>query len=593
MRVADYIVERLVEENINHVFMLTGRGILFLSDAVAKCGQLEGICVHHEQAGAYAAVAYAQATENLGACLVSTGCGSFNTITGLLCAWQDAVPCIFISGQNMLNETVRYTQVPIRTYGSQEADIISVIAPITKYATMLTDPDMIAYEMDKAFYYAKEGKKGPVWIDVPLDIQNMRVDPQSLRRFLPEKALPLSPSEEDIRYVKDALKNSKRPAILIGSGVRAAGAVAELKAFSKNLEIPVVYAPSACDVYGSDNELSIGAVGSLGGSREGNFVVQNSDLLIIIGHRMTSVTTGPDFDKFAREAKVIVVDIDAAEFRKKTIKVDRLILSDAKAFLLALSQQDIGQTNKQWREKCLHWKRVLSKSREEYPKDERVNLYYLAECLTNSLQKDAVVLSDAGYEELIIPSAVRFKDGQKCIHPISQGAMGFALPAALGAYFAGNSNVVAIIGDGSIMMNIQELLTIRYYNIPIKVIVTSNNMYSVIRKRQVDLFRTRTIGTDPSNGVACPNFQKIAAAFGISYIRIDNGEELEKKLGAVLHLEGPVICEVMCKENQEYLHCSYARNSSGRISRRPLEDLAPFIDRELFKSEMIIKPLDC
>jgi len=592
MRIADYVIERLVKENINHIFMVTGRGILYLSDAVAKHTDMNSICVHHEQAGAFAAFAYAQTTEKMGACLVSTGCGSVNALTGLLCAWQDAVPCVFISGQNLMNETVRYTKVPIRTYGSQEADIIELVKPITKYAVMITEPQDIVYEMDKLFYYANEGKKGPVWLDIPLDVQNMRVEPEMLSRFCPKIITDLVPTEDDIQYVLETLKEAERPSILIGSGVRAAKASEELKELCEKLFIPVTYAPSASDTYGSDNDFSIGAVGSLGGSREGNFVVQNSDLLLILGHRLTSVTTGPDFEKFARAAKVIAVDIDRNEYKKYTVNIDRLIVADVKTFLSSLLQKRIDLSYKQWIDKCIHWKTILSKNKENYNLNERVNLYYLAESLTEVLPVKAVILSDAGYEELIIPSAVRFKDGQRCIHPASQGSMGFALPAAIGAYFAGNDNIVAVIGDGSIMMNIQELLTIQYYSIPVKILVANNNMYSVIRKRQTDLFRTRTIGTDKSNGVGSPDFEKLAKSFGITYNRIDNGESLKDGLKAVICHNGPVICEIMCDETQDYLHCAYARNTSGRIMRKPLEDMSPFMDRELFLSEMIIDPLD-
>jgi len=333
-------------------------------------------------------------------------------------------------------------------------------------------------------------------------------------------------------------------------------------------------------------------VGSIGGTRVGNFTVQNSDLLLVLGCRLSPVTTGPDYANFARAAKIIVVDIDSVEHSKKTVRIDRLIIADVKKFLAALMEEDICAASDEWQNKCLHWKEIFPLCEERFKLSEKTDLYYLAECLSDILPDKAVLLSDAGLSELIIPSTVRFKKGQRCIHPASQGSMGYALPAAIGAYFSSGCPTVAVIGDGSIMMNLQELQTIQYQKLPIKILVINNNVYSVIRKRQVDLFRTRTIGTDPANGVGCPNFEKVAQCFGISYARIDNSTDLKSKLAEVLRIDGPVLCEVMGVEDQEYLRSAYGHNSQRRIVQRPIEDMAPFLERELFLSEMIIEPLD-
>lgn len=386
MRVADYVIEQLLNHHIKHIFTVTGRGILYLTDALAKQEGVTGICVHHEQAGAYAAMAYAQATNQMGACLVSTGCGATNTITGVLNAWQDAVPCIFISGQNMLEETVRHTKAPIRTYGSQEADIVALVAPITKYAVMIEDPNQIAYEMDKAFYMAAEGIRGPVWIDIPLDIQNARIELETIARFTPEsRRMEIDPA--DVAYVAEAINRAKRSVLLIGSGIRASGAQAVLTEFLENCPMPLTYSPSASDVYGSGNDLSIGAVGALGGSREGNFAVQNADLVIVIGSRLQSVVTGPDFDRFARAARIIVIDISESEHKKKTVQIDRLVIADAKAFLEELAKQRVTGAGKDWIDQCRHWKTALAKGKEAYPMDQPVNLYHLSECLSGILPK--------------------------------------------------------------------------------------------------------------------------------------------------------------------------------------------------------------
>ncbi|KHN92495.1 thiamine pyrophosphate-binding protein [Pectobacterium actinidiae] len=591
IRVADYVMKRLYLEGVEHLFMVTGRGVLYLSDAAAKQEGLDCICVHHEQAGAYAAMAYSQVNHKMGACLVSTGCASTNAITPVLCAWQDDVPMVVISGQNSLKETVTYTGLPIRTYGQQEADIISLVTPITKYAVMVSDPESIAMELDKAFHLALSGRKGPVWIDIPLDIQNMRVDEDELKRleFNEDK---LSASDGDIEYLLEALAASERPVILIGSGVRSAGAEAVLDSVVDKYSIPVVYTASATDIYKSDKKLSIGAVGTMATNRAANFAMQNADLLIIVGSRMTSMTTGNNPDKFARCAKIIAIDIDENEYKKDNLTVDKLILSDAKDFLNKLSSKNVNTSWSAWVDKCLHYKNIFPKCEDKYKLDGKVDLYYLADVLSAHLDNDAVFVTDSGLEELIMPTTISFKEQQKCLHPVSQGAMGYALPAAIGAYYSSGKQVVAVVGDGSIMMNLQELQTIRHNNLPIKILVINNNCYAVIRKRQVDLFRTRTVGTDADNGVSCPEFEKVANCFDIQYEFIENTHVVDQKIQEVLNREGPVLCEILSPEDQEYINTSYVRNMKGRFVQRPLEDQSPFLERELFLSEMIIDPID-
>ena len=591
IRVADYVMTRLYQEAVEHLFMVTGRGVLYLSDAAAKQEGLDCICVHHEQAGAYAAMAYSQVNQKMGAWLVSTGCASTNAITPVLCAWQDDIPMIVISGQNSLKETVTYTGLPIRTYGQQEADIISLVTPITKYAVMVSDPESIAMELDKAFHLARSGRKGPVWIDIPLDIQNMRVDEDELKR-LEFNENKLSASDSDMEFLLEALAASERPVVLIGSGVRSAGAEAVLDAVIDKYSIPVVYSASATDIYKSDKKLSIGAVGTMATNRAANFAMQNADLLIIVGSRMTSMTTGSNPEKFARCAKVIAIDIDENEYKKANLAVDKLILSDAKDFLNKLSNKDVNTSWNAWVDKCLHYKNIFPKCEDKYKLDGKVDLYYLADVLSAHLENDAIFVTDSGLEELIMPTTISFKEQQKCLHPVSQGAMGYALPAAIGAYYSSGKQVVAVVGDGSIMMNLQELQTIRHNNLPIKILVINNNCYAVIRKRQVDLFRTRTVGTDADNGVSCPEFEKVANCFDIQYQLIESTDVVDQKLQEVLSCEGPILCEILSPEDQEYINTSYVRNMKGRFVQRPLEDQSPFLERELFLSEMIIDPID-
>lgn len=612
IRVADYIINKIYDEGARDIFTVTGRGILFLSDAAAKHEGMNVISVHHEQAGAYAAMAYAQTNGSIGACLVSTGCGATNAITSVLCAYQDSVPCIVVSGQNMLHETTRYTKSLLRTYGSQEADIIQIIQPITKYAAMICDPNQVVYELEKAIFLMRQGRPGPVWIDVPIDVQNMRIEPDELLHFDEQEYL-LSENkdaktqndieiirkrkedigETDVLSIMKAMEEAKRPVILAGNGIRLAGAVDKFRNLVEKLQIPVVYSPAASDVYGSANKYSIGAVGSLGGTREGNFALQNADLILSLGCGLASVLTGEYPEKFARDAKVIVVDIDGEQHSKKNVSIDRLILADVKKVICELYKRTISlKPDKAWLDKCIHWKDIFPLGKENYDSSERVDLYYLAEKLGALVPEDTIVVCDAGFEELIIPSSVHYSNKQRCLHPAAQGAMGYALPASMGAWESSGRPVVAVIGDGSIMMNLQELQTIYHYNMPLKIIVINNNVYSIIRKRQQDLFRTRTIGTDPENGVSCPDFQNVAKCFGITYEHIASVGELDMHLESILKSEGAVLCEIDCMETQRYLHTSVARNEKNRLVHRPLEDMSPFMDRELFLEEMWIEPID-
>jgi acetolactate synthase-1/2/3 large subunit len=397
-----------------------------------------------------------------------------------------------------------------------------------------------------------------------------------------------------VEYVAEKFKLAQRPVVFIGGGVRSSGAISEVKAFVEENHIPVVYSPSAADAYGSANALSIGAVGSIGGSRAGNFTVQNADFILVLGSKLCSQTTGAA-NQFARKAEVVVVDIDPLEHTKKGVDLERIIHADIKQFMLKLLGKNIVLNNNcTWVDKCLHWKSLFAIQNEEFIKEllagNKIDLYYFADILSDKLSDDAAVITDAGLEELIIPSTVRFRTNQRCIFPAAQGAMGYAIPAVLGVYFGGKRNIVAVVGDGSFTMNMQELLAIRSNNIPVKIFVINNNMYAVIRKRQKDLFRARTLGNDPSDGLAAPDFKSIAECFGFSYKKICEPENLADDIESVLKADGAWICEVICVEEQKYLHMSFAINDSHRMVKRPLEDMSPFIDRDLFYSEMVVAP---
>lgn len=592
-RVADYIVERIAEAGVGHVFMITGRGILYLSDAVAKNEQIQAVAVHHEQAAAFAANAYAQYNDTLGCCIISTGCASTNALTGVLNAWQDGVPLIVVSGQNKRAETVQFTGKHIRTFGSQEADIVPVVSPITKYAKTVLDPQEIGKVMDEALWAATHGVKGPVWVDVPVDVQNMRVEPEELERSvfsIQESAFSIQPSV--ISEVVEDLKKAERPVALIGSGVRAAGAIEELKEFVERNRIPVVYSASAVDTYGAAHELSIGTVGAIGCNRAANFTIQNADLVLSIGCRLSPMLTGSEYHKFARAAKLIVVDIDDEEHQKGTVRIDKYIHADAKEFLTSIQKSEFSIQAEEWVEKCKHWKAIFPKAEDGFKQGEKIDLYEIVEAFGKVLPENAVVLSDAGMEELLVPTVIEFKDGQRMLHPASQGCMGVALPASIGAYYSCGHEVVAVIGDGSVMMNLQELQTIAAQQIPAKIIIVNNGIYAVIRKRQKELFRTRTVGTDVSNGVTTPDFKKIAECFGIAYMRIEERGKMDAGLKELMEIQGPVICEIMATEEQDYIRSGAAFNSQRKFVNRPLEDQMPFLPREVIEKEMIIEPID-
>ena len=590
MRLSDYVFERVEKAGVDSVFLVTGRGALFLTDALAKNEKLKHFCMHHEQAASYAANAYAQLKNDIGVCLVSTGCGSTNAVTGVLTAWQDGLPVVFISGQNTLRETQAHTGLAIRTFGQQESDIVSIVNSITKYAVTVQDPNDIGAVIDEAFYLANSGKKGPVWIDIPLDIQSARIEPQELKRNIFNSTIK-SITLNDLDFLRSSLKSSVRPIIVIGAGVRASETELRLKEFSETNQIPVVYTGSSPDIYSLSNDLCIGSFGSMGCSRAGSFAVQNSDLVLVLGNRLNSLTTGIDFCKFGREATTIVVDIDAVEHSKESVKIDRLILADLAQFFEDIGVDKLTGDISSWVDKTKSWKMLWSKE-AYFINEEKIDLYQLCNALSINLNNDANVITDSGFVEVILPTNMDFGAGRRSVHPYSQGAMGYSIPAVVGAFAASKNQLVVVVGDGSFMMNMQELESIRHHKIPVKLIVINNNVYSIIERRQKELFRRRTIGTNPDDGVTVPDFKKLAQVFDMSYYLIESPSQLDNQISNVLSMDGPVLCEIMGRHDQQYIEVANAKTSTGKFVRRPLEDQWPFINRELLLSEMIIDPID-
>ena len=593
MRVVDYLMEEVYNEGAKHIFFVPGTGCMFLTDALARNDDIDAISVHHEQAAGMAAISYAKYNNTLGACVVTTGCGGTNALTPLLDAWQDSVPAIFISGQANRNQTVHNSPVKLRQMGRQEADIIALTQHITKYSVILNDPDRVVYEIGKAIYYAKEGRKGPSWIDVPMDIQSAIIDPEEQERFVPRvDKLKAELDEHDAQMLMDLLMEAERPIVLAGNGIRLADAVNEFGEFINRYRIPVTYSRLGHDILETDNKLSIGMVGMLGASRAGNFAIQNADLVLSIGCRLSIDTTGYEYEKFARDAKIVVVDIDEVEHSKNTVAIDRFIYADARSFLKYMNLKEVPKHWEDWCDKCFHWKNHYPVCIDEYKHGNKINMYYFTEALSKVLPASATVVSDAGNTFFTVSPVIHIKKGQRSITSGCQAEMGYALPAAIGISYASNGVVVAVNGDGSVMMNLQELETLAFTQRDVKVCIMNNNGYSSIRHLQNNAFRGRQIGCDSTTGISFTNFELLAKAFGISYIKIEGSDDLENKISTIFEVKGPVICEVICVEEQPFIGVAAALNSKRRYVNRPLEDQAPWLEREDFLREMIVEPID-
>lgn len=593
IRIADYIMKRIAEEGVRHVFYVPGGQCFYLTDALRRTEQLEGISMHHEQSAAMAALSYSVYNENLGACLVTTGCAGTNTMTGLLHAWQDSIPCIFISGQQNYNQTIAASGLPLRQVGVQEADITTIVSSITKYAITIDRAEDIVYHVDKALYLAKSGRQGPVWIDVPLNIQNSMVDVDKLQHYVPEQAEVQKNFEEEIDYVVQCLNQAKRPVILAGQGIRSAHAKEKLREFAEKNKIPTVFTRFSYDLMPYGAPCNFGIVsGIAGASRYGNFIIQNADLVLSVGSRLSIDTTGPEREKFAREAKIVVVDIDEVEHSKKGVSIDRLICMDARVFLEKMCAAPVGTADSQWMEKCNHWKKLFEHVNEQEGKEFPIDMKYAMSQISDKLPKESVLLSDAGLTGAAMPAASRIGEQVRIIHSFAQGEMGYALPGACGVAALAKGPVLAYSGDGSFMMNLQELQTVVRNQFNLKIIIMNNNGYSGVRHGQKAHFRGKTIGTDPSNGIDFPDYEKIAAAFLLPFFRVQKASELKEGISRMFADDKPFVLEIMTDPEQIDLHNGLVTYGKHKFGFRPIEDQSPFIDREVFFREMIVEPLE-
>ena len=596
MKLSDYIFCQLREWGARHVFLVTGGGAMHLNDSIGTSG-LSYICTHHEQAAAMAAEGYARITRCPGVLNVTTGPGGINALNGVFGAWTDSIPMLVLSGQ-VKRETcmATYGLTDLRQLGDQEVDIVRMVRGITKYAVFVDEPDSIAYHLERAWHLAQNGRPGPCWLDIPVDVQSATIDPVTLRHYDPsEDALVFDPTliTEQVADVLARIKSAERPVILAGSGVRLGGAIQELEQVIRALRIPVVTAWTH-DLLATDDELFCGRPGTIG-ERAGNFTVQNSDVLLVLGSRLNIRQISYNWNSFARYATKIQVDVDLAELRKPLHRPDIPIHCDIRLFLSEMARQLQNQDNstpkhQKWLERAREWK-------IKYPvvqPGQRVpgpplNPYDFIDRLFEMLgEDDAVVCGNA--TACIVPyQAAKLKKGQRLISNSGSASMGYDLPAAIGVAVAKNSRTICLAGDGSLQMNVQELQTLVGYHIPVKLFVLNNGGYLSIRQTQTGFFQGRKIGESPESGVSFPNMKRVAEAYGIPAFAIEKIDDLEV-LRRELDKPGPALFDVSLDLFQGFEPRLRSRIlPDGKILTPNLEDMYPFLDPDELASNMLVE----
>ncbi len=599
--VAKYIADFFAARDIKNVFMVTGGGAMFLNDAFGHQSELHCLYNHHEQACAIAAESFARIHNKPAIACVTTGPGGTNALTGVLGAWLDSIPMIVISGQVRFDTTVRSTGLPLRQLGDQEFDITQAARAMTKFAEMITDPLEIRRCLEEMLYLATHGRPGPVWLDVPINIQSATIETEQLKPFALRdsvKAIEQPKYDESLTAtILERIKNAKRPVFNVGNGIRIAGAYKEFLRVVEKLNIPVVTGWDSIDLIADEHPLYAGRAGIMG-DRAGNFAVQNSDLLLSIGSRLSLRQVGFNYKTWAREAFVIANDIDQIELKKPTLHVELPVWADAKDFLVALDTalpNEKFTDNAEWIDQCRKW-------RQKYPVvqpkhfDQRgeVNVYAFIQKLSSKLGENQITVVGNGSACVVGSHAHVIKRGSRFITNSGVAAMGYDLPAAIGACIGSKQEIINITGDGSIMMNLQELETISFNRLPIKIFLINNRGYHSIRQTQSNYFQPPRVGVGVDSGdLGFPNFEKIAAAFELPYFRIDDNQKLDTTLDEVLSKDAPLICEVVVDINQTFEPKAAARKlSDGTMVSATLENLAPFLPREEFLSNLFIKPAE-
>ncbi len=593
IKVSDYVIKRLEETGSKHMFMLPGGGAMHLNDSLGKSEKIQFVCCLHEQACSIAAEAYARVTNGIGLLMVTTGPGGTNALTGVAGAFLESTPVFVVSGQvkrlDMINNQ------GIRQQGMQELDIISVVKPITKYAALVDDPLMIRYHIERALYEAKNGRPGPVWLDIPLDVQATMVDEDALIGFTPSNFKGKNTRlEKQVLDFIDLLNNSSRPVLLAGNGIRLSGANKQFDELINVLGIPVLTTWNGIDLIEETNPLYYGRPGGLG-HRYANFMQQNSDLFLSIGARLNLLQTGYNFDGFARAAKKIMVDIDEAELHKINVRPDIAICADAKEFIeLLLKNKDkiVKKDRKDWFDYGNRLKAKYPIVKPEYWKQEgAVNTYCLLETISKYMTSDDVYVSGSSGSCIDISmQTFRVKKGQRVFCTKGLASMGYGLPSTIGACLAsGKKKTVGVNGDGGFVMNIQELETIRRLNLPIKLFVLSNGGYGAIKATQTNIFAGHLVACNEDSGLSLPHIARIASAYGLKSMVIENNGELDEKVKEALDYDGPVIVEVHTPIGLTATpkQVSYKRKD-GQMESKPLEYMNPPLDDEEFKENMLI-----
>ncbi|MBP3543463.1 MAG: thiamine pyrophosphate-binding protein [Lachnospiraceae bacterium] len=631
IKISNYIAKRLVQAGISHVFTVTGGGAMHLNDGLGHEPGLTCIYNHHEQACAIAAESYARIHNTIAAVCVTTGPGGTNAITGVLGGYLDSIPMLVLSGQVRYDTTARSTGLKLRAMGDQEFDITKAIDCMTKYSEMVTDPMRIRYALEKALYLAQTGRPGPCWLDIPLNVQGAYVEEDELVGFEPSELAPEVPetSETELGQVLSMLKEAKRPVFYAGNGIRIAGAHDVFMRVIEKLNIPVVTGWDSIDAIYDEHPLYVGR-GGIMGDRPGNFAVQNSDLVFAVGNRLSIRQVGYNYATWARAAKVIMVDADAEEMKKPTLHVDLPVHADAKEFLEKLEaklSEDNRFTGDAWLAACGNWKKKYPVVQpKHYEPAEQTNVYAFIRELSSRLQENQVTVVGNGSACVVGSHGYVIKKGQRFIINSAVASMGYDLPAAIGAcigeygnralrarrcladvensYVAngmGNitaengvtdelQDIILVTGDGSIQMNLQELQTIIHHKLPIKIFIINNRGYHSIRQTQKNFFGEPLVGIGYDSGdLSFPDMEKLAAAYGYSYERIEKNEELADKLDRVLAVKEPVICEIMVSTTQNFEPKSATKRlPDGTLVSAPLEDLAPFLPEDELAENMFI-----
>lgn len=587
MKVAKYIANFLVEHGMRDCFMVTGGGAMHLDDAIGHDERIHCIFNHHEQACAIAAEAYTRMTGKLAAVCVTSGPGGTNAITGVMGGWLDSIPMFVISGQ-VKRETTTWScpELALRQLGDQEFDICGSVQNMTKYAVMVTNPEEIAYHLEKAYHLALDGRGGPVWLDIPLDVQSANIEEDKLKHYTPEEQAYSDISLETCQDILEKIKHAKAPLLLAGTGIRLGDAEEEFLAVVEKLGIPVVTAWNANDTLAYDSPYFAGMPGTVG-TRPGNFAVQNCDLLVSLGCRLNIRMIGYNRYDFAKNAYKIVVDIDEKELQKPTIKVDYPVHGDVKEVLSKLQKIPYEKQEKHiaWLKWCRDMVQKYPVTLPSYYGKEMLNPYVFLKKLSEMLDASDRIICGNGSACVMTFQALAIKQGQRMFTNSGCAAMGYGLPAALGVAVADNATrTICIDGDGSIMMNLQELATIAYNQLNIKIIVINNNGYHSIRQTQTNLFAPPLFGIDAHTGVGFPSFEKVANAFDLHYFRIDSEENMMSVMEQVLVGEGPCICEVVVDPKQNFAPKSSSKVlPDGKIVSPSLDDMAPFLDRDEFE----------